>query len=156
MLLVISPPHKQIICSYILLHPSTFNSRIRLALTDLPRGRGAGATLMGDRPNTKGKRPGEEMTRTNAVVIALATELAATPADAARLPFEILAPPNQDAADGSGMCGEQDQPGNGTGLLSGWALQGEPGEDHREPKETTPLFNQQNTGGNYEGHAQDN
>jgi len=31
------------------------------------------------------------MTRTNAVVIALATELAATRADAARLPFEILA-----------------------------------------------------------------
>jgi hypothetical protein len=29
------------------------------------------------------------MTRTNAVVIALATELAATRADAARLPFEI-------------------------------------------------------------------
>jgi hypothetical protein len=62
------------------------------------------------------------MTRTNAVVIALATELAATRADAARLPFEILAPRNQDAADGSGMCAEQDQPGNGTGFLSGWAL----------------------------------
>jgi hypothetical protein len=93
MLLVISPPHKQVICSYILLHPSTFDSRIRLALTDLPRGRGAGATLTGDRPNTKGKTPREEMTRTNAVVIALATELAATRADAARLPFEILAPP---------------------------------------------------------------
>ena len=40
------------------------------------------------------------MTRTNAVVIALATELAATRADAARLTFEILAPRNQDAADG--------------------------------------------------------
>ena len=102
MLLVVSPPHKQIICSYILLHPSTFDSRIRLAPTDLTRGRGAGATLTGDRPNTKGKRPGEEMTRTNAVVIALATELAATRADAARLPFEIPAPRNQDAADGQG------------------------------------------------------
>jgi hypothetical protein len=77
MLLAISPPHKQVICSYILL-PSTFDSRILLAPTDLTRGRGAGATLTGDRPNTKGKRPGEEMTRTNAVVIALATELAAT------------------------------------------------------------------------------
>jgi hypothetical protein len=63
---------------------------------------GAGATLTGDRPNTKGKRPGEEMTRTNAVVIALATELAVTRADAARLPFEILAPRNQDAADDQG------------------------------------------------------
>jgi hypothetical protein len=42
------------------------------------------------------------MTRTNAVVIALATELAATRADAVRLPFEILAPRNQDAADGQG------------------------------------------------------
>jgi len=42
------------------------------------------------------------MTRTNAVVIALATELAATCADAARLPFEILAPRHQDAADGQG------------------------------------------------------
>ena len=42
------------------------------------------------------------MTRTNAVVIALTTELAATRADAARLPFEILAPRNQDAADGQG------------------------------------------------------
>jgi hypothetical protein len=40
------------------------------------------------------------MTRTHAVVIALATELAATRAGAARVPFEILAPRNQDAADG--------------------------------------------------------
>ena len=40
------------------------------------------------------------MTRTNAVVIAVATELAATRAGAARLPFQILAPRNQDAADG--------------------------------------------------------
>ena len=40
------------------------------------------------------------MTRTNAVVISLATKLAATRADAARLPFEILASRNQDAADG--------------------------------------------------------
>src|SRR2546427_7624342 len=40
------------------------------------------------------------------------------------------------------MYGEQDQPGNGTGFLSGWGLQGEPGEDHREPKEPThPLTN---------------
>ena len=57
-------------------------------------------TLTGDRPNTKSKRPGEEMTRTNPVVMALATELAATRAGAARLPFQILAPRNQDAADG--------------------------------------------------------
>jgi hypothetical protein len=88
------------------------------------------------------------MTRTNAVVIALATELAATRADAARLPFEILASRNQDAADG--------QPGNGTGFLSGW---GSPGRARRRPPRaegTTPPFNQQNTGGNYEGHAQDN
>jgi len=42
------------------------------------------------------------MTRTNAVVIALATELAAIRADAARLPFEILAPRNHDAADAQG------------------------------------------------------
>jgi len=36
------------------------------------------------------------MRRTNAVVIALATELTATGTDAARLPFEIQAPRNQD------------------------------------------------------------
>src|SRR5712692_83225 len=43
---------------------------------DRPRKRqGSRCNAAGDRPNTKGKRPGEEMTRTNAVVIALATEL---------------------------------------------------------------------------------
>jgi hypothetical protein len=103
MLLVISPPHKEIICSYILLHPprhSTRESDWRRPTSQ--EAGGAGATLTGDRPNTKGKRLEEEMTRTNAVVIALATELAATRAAAARLPFEILAPRNQDAADGQG------------------------------------------------------
>jgi len=36
------------------------------------------------------------MKRTNAVVISLVTVLAATAADAARLPFEVQAPRNQD------------------------------------------------------------
>src|SRR5712691_9864987 len=47
------------------------------------------------------------------------------------------------------MYGEQDQPGNGTGFLSGW---GSPGRARRRPPRaegTTPPFNQQNTGGNY-------
>src|SRR5262249_56047505 len=67
---------------------------------------GVGATLTGDRSNTKGKRPGEEMRRTNAVVIALATELTATGTDAARLPFEIQAPRNQDVR-APRACGEK-------------------------------------------------
>ena len=71
------------------------------------------------------------MTRTNAVVIAVATELAATRADAARLPFEILAPRNQDAADGQGCT-------------------------TTESRRNHPTLYQQNKGGNYEGHAQDN
>jgi hypothetical protein len=76
------------------------------------------------------------MTRTNEVVIALAIELAATRADAAPLPFEILAPRNQDAADGQGCTENKTNRGNGTGLLSAC---GEPGEDHREPKEPPTL-----------------
>ena len=60
------------------------------------------------------------MRRTAVVVIALATELAATRADAARLPFEIQAPRNQDAPDSQGCTENKTSQGNGTGLLSGW------------------------------------
>jgi len=67
------------------------------------------------------------MTRTNAVVIALATELAATRADAARLLRSW-------------------RPGTKMQLTV---------RDVRRVEGTTPPFNQENTGGNYEGHAQD-
>ena len=61
-----------------LVNPTGFNRRPK-------RDRGTGATLMGDRPNTKGEGQREEMKRTSAVVIALATVLAVTAANAGQM-----------------------------------------------------------------------